>query len=319
MEPIDNKLSANSLRKIALTSSFQPAILATNPLEHGLASYQQELAHNPVSLTIILANGFQTLAGQLHIIIDGYFPWKQWGRLAQTCKALNDEFSLRMKSKLSRDSQLELKKNPNDRAVLINQFQHPCNRVVGHLLINQKDINYIQQELGINCGPNMLIAIKKGQLTLDGARQRLQEPAQDLRTSFHYLEDKYFLVLQKYCVDDLFLVETLTVLSSDAVIRLAKLLITSEMQSYLDHIALEIDQPVQIQNPVIFFSAIQKFEIQGLLDADVFGTAQLLTVTESGIRALCNTKLRVQLLQGLITMDQIETYAQEAGLRADAF
>jgi len=322
VEPIDNRFSDNSLREIALTSSFRPAVLATNPLEHGLGFYRQELTHNPVSRTIILANGFEALAGQWHIIIDGHLSWKQWGRLAQTCKALNDEFGLRMKSKLYGDSQLELKKNPDDRGVLINVFRCPGNRVVPPILINQQDIYYIQQELGINCGPNRLIAIKKGLLSTENAKQRLKEPVQDLRARFHYLNDVDFLVIQKYCADEFFLVEKLTNLFPEYLAEsLTELLqpLTLSVQFHIDCIALESDQPVQINDLGIFFEMLQEPKILALLNEGVVSAAQLLTVTHTrSIDALCNEDLIQLVRRELISIAQCVMLSQLNFRESDA-
>jgi len=280
----------------------QAATLAAEPLELVFASYYQEHSHNSVLLSI-------AFAGHWHII-DGYLSWEQCGRLSQTCKGLSSTVDQRMNSKLLHVSQLVVAKHPNDRAVLIKEFQNPCNRVAPHILITPEDVRHIQQGLGINCGPNMLIAIKNGYLTPERAKQRLQdsrEPMQALRSQFAYLDDAQFLVLQKYCVDEFFLVEDLIEIHSEEEIitMLAQQLTVPKVQFYLDCIALESNQPVQIKDVEIFFIMLHEPKIFALLEDDVLAAAQLLTVTHHrGIDTLCNEDLTKLVLSELISVDQ---------------
>ena len=258
--------------------------------------------------TIFHFNRFVLLASQWHSISDGHLTWKDWGRLSQTCKSLKVEFYQRMKGKLSVLGQSALKQKSDDQMALV--FRPPENRVLPHVPINKKGIEYIQKKLHINCGPNMLIAIKKGQLTLEVARELLQEKRSDLRDQFHYLDDKQYLVLQKYVVDKIFIAEELAERMQEAIRHLFTLLQDSQLQYYIDQIALESNEPVQPLKNFGFFYAISLAWVQAQLDTGVRNSVQLLPLNEQCYPILCNKELSTLIEKKLITVDQILVLAR---------
>jgi len=121
-----------------------------------------------------------------------------------------------------------------------------------------------------------------------------------LRRQFPNLPDAQFLILKKYLVDEFFLAEEdLAQYPTENILPLVTSLRDPKIQYYLDQIALERNQPVQILDAVAFLDLLGP-EIRDLLDAGMLCTAQLLTATEQSIKALHN-KDRKELIQQKLT------------------
>jgi hypothetical protein len=250
-------------------------------------------------------NPFVLCAGQWSLLSDGYLSCRDWGRLAQTCAYLQNEYVNRMLSKLSIGGKEAHEQGYKSYLKLIKIFPEPANRIATQIPINEKGILYIQEKLGINCGPNMLIAIRNGQLTLENVQERLQVKRPSLRNQFLYLHDEQFLVLKKYVVDKFFLIGELEKISQERVIRMLTNLRDPQVQFYIDQIALKRDQPIQPLNANAFVVAILAPEFQQHFDTGMMCPSQLLTLTAKCIPILFNKHVKTFIKQKLITIDQI--------------
>lgn len=301
-----NRLNRHPRATKAMKDTIQAYVNFDEPL--ALAELRQRKGWGNVQQTVFHFNRFVLLANQWHSISDDHLSWKQWGRLAQTCKALKVEFYQRMKSKLSPRGQSAIKQKSDEQMALV--FRHPENRVLPHVPINKKGIQYIQKKLRINCGPNMLIAIKQGQLTLEGARELLQGKRSDLRDQFHYLDDKQYLVLQKYVVDKMLLAEELAERTQEEIHALFTLLQNARLQYYVDQIALESNKPVQPLKNFGFFYAISLVWVQAQLNTGARNSVQLLPLNEQCFPILCNKELSTLFEKQLITVEQVLVLAR---------
>lgn len=186
----DEDINSDNLYDLLMGLKEHPH--ATDAMKATITDYQKCPGFDKLAVRRkdVLINVWQAFVSWLDISHQ-FLSWKDWGILSQTCKVLNEAFHRSMENKLSKDGQLvvaeavaEAKAKAAEsakRVALVKAFPDPKNRAATEIPINKEGIRYIQKELGIDCGPNTLIAIKKGQLSIVDAKKSLEDPENELQ------------------------------------------------------------------------------------------------------------------------------------------
>jgi hypothetical protein len=132
-------------------------------------------------------NHFQRLPQDLHPTNCEYFPLKDLQSLSLTCKLQRRIYEDSWMHKLTSEGQQKINnlKSSVKEPLFLHARQlfldNPQYRIERFLLVDQKGIDYLQNELQVNCGPLTIQKIRKGELTIAQAKEQLEDKEQKIK------------------------------------------------------------------------------------------------------------------------------------------
>jgi hypothetical protein len=132
-------------------------------------------------------NHFQRLPQDLHPTNCEYFPLKDLQSLSLTCKLQRRIYEDSWMHKLTCEGQQKINnlKSSVKEPLFLHARQlfldNPQYRIERFLLVDQKGIDYLQNELQVNCGPLTIQKIRKGELTIAQAKEQLEDKEQKIK------------------------------------------------------------------------------------------------------------------------------------------
>lgn len=136
-----------------------------------------------LTLITLPKNLWTLIPVDLHLLIHSSLSWKSSISLSQTCKGNYVIFErLVVPEFLTKEGKSSVKSGHSPKTVFRENEEYRL--YDRHKLIDQPGIDYVQNVLGLNCGPNTIQKIKDGELTIAEAKESQNNDVMKLGNMF---------------------------------------------------------------------------------------------------------------------------------------
>ncbi|MCD6025817.1 MAG: hypothetical protein K0R08_336 [Solimicrobium sp.] len=189
------KNNAACTEKIAADITRLEKILNYSDVEKAIERYNAR--HNASHKNVAITKNVQDLPEDLYPSITHSLPFADIVSLSLTCWNQQKLYCMR---KLTSEGKAKITEQLSANEIF---FTCPEYRLERYLFIDQNGIDYLQQKLGVNCGPFTIQKIKNGELTIAQAKQEMQEKEIAFGKNVFELNlsESQFERLKKYLID----------------------------------------------------------------------------------------------------------------------